>query len=136
MKRVTIPKSIVDVFIRVWNEENYSNPRDHLTEDYLNCGWCYQLAVVIKKIYGNKAKFYTDYDGGHCWVKIGDYHYDSNNLRGSKESLSMSYSDNTSDGAVPLRTIIKTWRGANSGPVQLKTIDKVVKEWKRLHAKG
>ena len=128
-KRVTIPKSLVDTFCRVW----YENNEDYIDKDDINCGWCYQFAVLVKRALNVKVELYTDLDGGHCWVKIGNYFYDSDHLNGVAGHLSMSsYGDNWK-GPVSERTIQRIWYGANSGPVQLRTINKVIKEWKRRH---
>jgi hypothetical protein len=130
-KRVKIPKSLVTTFVRVWNENNDSSK---VCEEYINYGWCYQFAVVIKRTFPN-VKIYTDLDGGHCWVKIGDYFYDSEHLNGTKQNLSMASWGEDWQGPVTVKTIQRIWYGANSGPVNIQTIDKVVREWKQLYSK-
>jgi hypothetical protein len=127
-RRVTIPKSLVDTFVRVWNEDNNYK----VCEEYINCGWCYQFAIVIKRALNCKVDLYTDYDGGHCWVKIGNYFYDSEHLNGTKHNLTMSTYGNDWKGPVAERTIQRLWAGANSGPVQIYTINRVIAEWKHL----
>jgi hypothetical protein len=129
-KRVAIPKSLVNTFVKVWNEEN---SKRKVCEWYINSGWCYQFAVVMKRALDVKVDIYTDFDGGHCWVKIGDYFYDSDHLNGVKRPLTMSDDGKNWRGPVMVKTVHKVWYGGNSGPLQLRTIDKVIREWKQLY---
>lgn len=131
-KRVTIPKSLVDTFVRVWNETNGGNW--YVEADDINCGWCYQFAIVVKRTLNVDVDIYSDTDGGHCWVKIDGYYYDSEHLKGTRNILSFSCSDDYV-GPISVRRTQEIWHRANSGPVQLKTINKVVREWKQLYSR-
>lgn len=125
-KRVTIPESLVNTFLDVWNDEN----GESVERWEINSGWCYQFAVVVRFALGSDVHLYSDMDGGHCWVKIGDYFYDSDHLKGVKRPLSMSYSGDDWKGPVSIRTVQRVWHDANSGPVQMRTIRRVVNTWK------
>src|SRR5271165_6624695 len=111
-KRVAIPKSLVDTFVRVWNESNGGNW--YVDADDINCGWCYQFAIVIKRALDIEVNIYSDTDGGHCWVKIGEYYYDSENLKGTKHAPTFN---EKYLGPISVRRTQEIWCRANSGPV-------------------
>lgn len=69
-----IPPGLVERFMKVWNKQ-YQNYHPIDTPDRINYGWCYQFAMVLKLIHGNKAKLHSDH--GHCWVEIDGIHFDS-----------------------------------------------------------
>lgn len=117
-KRLSIPYELVTTFIQIWNE----NSLYKVSESRINCGWCYQFALIIQSIYGGQlvtSKYHSD----HCWVRINGYDYDSDNLTGSllkqKDEELMSIDET-----------IEYWSGCGiSGEVNEAVISLVILEY-------
>lgn len=122
-----IDPNLVKVFVKVWNKHYSYRKVEHW---YINSGWCYQFAVLVRRVYGDKVKIYSDMDGGHCWVKVGTLFYDSDHLEGVKHSLTMSRNPHSKN--ISMKQVCEIWekRGA-SGPVDLEVIELALKTYKK-----
>jgi|ERR1700687_492648 len=71
-----IPSGLIKHFEKTWEKRTGENVHD------INYGWCYQFALILHRIHGNKVKLCTTY--GHAWVEYDGKHYDSDFPRGTK----------------------------------------------------
>lgn len=111
---------IISIFVETWNEMS----SDHVREDTINCGWCYQIALVFQRLYG--GLLYTP-GWNHAWVKIGDLHFDTEFLRGTSNPNFLCHLEAS---AMDEKEFIEVWsKRGNSGKVRMDIIDEVVRRY-------
>ena len=131
MSRYVSPK-LVQLFVDEWNNSVGGGPFE-VWKGGINCGWCYQFAFLLRKLYGKKAQLC--YDDRHAWVKIGRKYYDSSTLDGVDDIDGLAYRR-----IGPVRfdvseeRFVKEWVDGGSGDVQVNTIDKIVKKYRAITA--
>jgi hypothetical protein len=119
-----VPSKLISLFIKMWNEDNAGWMT--VSKDTINDGWCYQVAVLLKRFNSdNEVKLCSDH--GHAWVKIGDKYYDSATPNGTK-SIKKLACDRWGDLRIdiPEEELIDQWKHSNTGVVQTHLIDKVI----------
>jgi hypothetical protein len=119
-----VTKELVELFVKTWNKRS-----DHeVSVETLNCGWCYQFAVLLKRLYGDKVSLY--HDNSHAWVKIGSKYYDSDHRSGVSQLGLISHFgfiyENISE-----RQLIDHWRHGNTGRVNGRIINEVIRLYRR-----
>jgi len=115
-----IDPNLVETFVTVWNKRNNSS----IGVSSINCGWCYQFAVVIVAIYGGEFMTPGWY---HAWVKVDGLNYDSANLKGTTD-------ENMQAGkVVSYEKLKEIWdeRGS-SGPIQEDTLLEVIETYLKV----
>jgi len=126
-----VPKSLIESFVKVWNEQSLFHK---VQEHTINSGWCYHFALLMKKVYRNKATLYSSCD--HAWVKIGHKYYDSKNPEGVnlKSSISMCCCGLKCSGEILSKAeLVKFWRHrGRSGPVKHSVINKAYALYKKV----
>jgi hypothetical protein len=133
MSRQYVTDELVNLFVGTWNSSNSTDPYLYVRRETINWGWCYQFAILMRRLHGKKAKLC--YDQGHAWVKIGKKYYDSDRQDGVTRAsqLGGARADHVD---VSERELIKFWEGpggGRSGKVRHDIIDEVVSAYKRLN---
>ena len=133
--RVVIPARLVSAFVKAWNRANedidddYDEATDFLEADEINGGWCYQFALLLKKVYGRKCTLYMDSD--HVWVKMSGRFYDSDHRGGVVSVYQLGVDDYRYQHATPQQVIDEWGCRGNSGPVRWDVIEMAYKLYKR-----
>lgn len=125
-----VPSDLVALFVRTWNRDNAG--WRHVDKERINYGWCYQFAVLMKKLHGDKVKLC--HDTGHAWVKIDGKYYDSDTPNGSYnfKDLSGPPHGNELKEDVSVEDLEYFWRNGGSGPVDHRIVDDVVKLYRSM----
>jgi hypothetical protein len=120
MSKYVTPE-LISLFVKTWNKYN----GEQLYPNTINMGWCYQFAVVLKRLHGDKAQLC--FDDNHAWVEIDGKYYDSKVIHGTEDVNRLACKRY---GAVRRyvseEEFIKVWGNGGSGDVQLFTINEVV----------
>ena len=140
-KPLEIPEDLVKTFVFVWNSHTSSaidyRHRREVAQDWINYGWCYQFALVLKKVYGKECEVWSDTTGGHCWVKIGDLFYDSASRQGLPYPITFWGGIEQVERNISLARVAELWNHAGrSGPIHLKVIADTVRTWKKNSGNG
>jgi hypothetical protein len=113
--------------VEIWNHHNKWWCK--VTRDRINFGWCYQFAILLKKLHGDEAKLF--HDQSHVWVKIGNRYYDSDHphgVIGQKTLSDLNFCEYTEE--VTEEEVAKFWRTGGSGEVDYGVIEEVIKLYK------
>ena len=120
MKEV-VPDLLVSLFVKVWNEHN--STWLVASRPMINFGWCYQFAMLMRKLHGPTAKLYCS--SGHAWVKIGNKHYDTDHPEGQDSAIITPY-DTMLHEDMDEEAFTKLWSRSDSGGIQFNVIDQVI----------
>src|SRR5271154_6717720 len=71
-----VPDGLTSAFRTLWEKKTGRYVHD------INSGWCYQFALILKLIHGDKAKIYYNYV--HAWIEIDGILYDADYPLGMK----------------------------------------------------
>ena len=77
--KMIIPLELLKIFRKTWKECTGDEVLD------INRGWCYQFALILHAIHGDKVKLCST--DQHVWVEFNGKHYDSEHRHGSKHPL-------------------------------------------------
>jgi hypothetical protein len=134
-----VPDTLVRMFVRAWNRDNDGWCR--VSRDRINFGWCYQFAILLKRLHGDKATILSDQ--GHVWVRIGDKHYDTDHPRGTKNIFEM-VTGRGEPREMTEEEVVHFWKHGGSGEVQDELISSILNAylknnrpsvWERLKRK-
>jgi sugar phosphate isomerase/epimerase len=120
-----VPSELVTLFVTQWNKDN--DGWRQVNRERINFGWCYQFAMLMKKLHGEGVKLC--YDTGHAWVKIEDKYYDSDTPEGScnfKDLSGPPHGMGLREDVAP-EEFEHFWRNGGSGTVDHNVIDSVIK---------
>lgn len=130
-----IDTRLVDIFVETWNEltNNEVAGNGHtLSRHRVNNGWCYQMAILIRMIYGGKLISTRDYSG-HAWVRIGTRDYDSDHREGVQPGKIWRFWGEDTTQVCSLKPFQKGWkRYGYSGKVRMDVLKEAAKRFKRL----
>lgn len=130
---ITIDARIIDIFITTWSDMDGKMPEwmswqtsGGFRRSDINCGWCYQIAVVFKRIYGGE---YVTPGYRHAWIRINGLDYDSDNLSGVPD-LGVKWSPGE---VVNEEELCDIWgeRG-NTGEVRMDIVEEVVRRYDEM----
>ena len=126
---VEIPKELVQAFVTAWNKLNHNRYNEGLQAHEINRGWCYQFALVMKKVYKNRCTIYTN--RCHAWVKMNGLFYDSDHREGTDDRWEI---DNSHDEPrhVTMGECEEYWnKNGSSGEVRWDVIEHAIELYKR-----
>lgn len=135
---VKIPRSLIDLFVEQWNRR-VRRSYDKVSAGMINSGWCYQFALAVKKVWGERCQLWSNCH--HAWVEIDDRFYDSNHPAGVdryEELGRMAYQcfgcedAYLEPGPVTEQTLIKYWsRYGATKPVRVDIAEEVALTFKQ-----
>lgn len=95
-----------------------------LTIEQINWGWCYQFALVLRKLYGKRAQLY--YNEYHAWVEIDGLKYDADRIHGVKQFKHSVYKEDVIKAN--MKKTEEYWNtSGTSGVVRWDVINEVIK---------
>lgn len=129
--RLVIDGRLIQLFVENWNYR--TSGYEHITINDINYGWCYQVAILLQKIYGGRL---ITPGSRHAWVRIKGVEYDSEHMSGgniSKTYRRWSERQVQKNGLIaPMRRedFINLWSDiGNSGMVRMDIIDSTIDDY-------
>ena len=131
--------ALAHLFVKIWNKNNRNG--EELGVNWINSGWCYQFALVLRLI-RKDAKIIST--GHHVWIYWNGKHYDSNHMSGSLEPLDRTCTCGGCEAGnfhrgprkITIKYMKEYWaRYGYSGAVQDNVVRSTVRQYKKQLAK-
>ena len=127
MRKKIVPEKLVKDFVDTWNKMTVDDGdwASSLERSEINFGWCYQLAILLRKYHGPKAQLWFNHY--HCWIEIDGVHYDTDHPEGTTLDT-MAVDEPPVMRRASITATADAWCEGGSGEVNLDVIEAILKK--------
>lgn len=123
MSKPLFTKDLPELFKEVWAEKTGEAVWD------INCGWCYQFALILGRLVGRKTKYISN--NQHCWIEVDGVFYDSEHPNGTTDATKMDW-NGPWEKPLTAKQVREYWGYyGRSGPIRESVIRKVVAAYRK-----